>query len=214
MQVCSRIVSCSRNVEKRVTVVHHGRTFATVSPPGSVPTPTTLPSTPTKAKADAVLTLDGLEVVAKIHPYICYGFRIQESLVYISDVSHIPEDVWSLLERNKGEQPYPVLVLDCLRLSNHTSHFGVKDSVAAARRMGATRTYFTGFGHDVSHEEYETIFKVINREHNDVAYLNKNEKDGISLAGRGKPMWMRPAFDGLRVWISDEGNVVDEGCEA
>jgi phosphoribosyl 1,2-cyclic phosphodiesterase len=198
--------------EQRLLVVHHGRIFGTYPPSGSNPVSPTLPSTPTNPKEETILPLNGLEVTTKIHPYICYGFKIQDSLVYISDVSHIPEDIWTLLDREREDcQPYPILVLDCLRLLKHTSHFGIMESVTAARRMGAKRTYFTGFSHDVSHEEYETILKVINGEDEGVIDLTENERDGISLVDEGKPMWMRPAFDGLRVCVSRDGNVVDEG---
>lgn len=146
----------------------------------------------------------------KIHPYLCYGFKIQDSLVYISDVSHIPNDTWSLLERNQNGT-YPVLVLDCLRLVKHTSHFGVNEAVTNARRIGAKRTYCTGFGHEVSNEEYETIFKSLDGEGEISTDLTKLEKRGISLIEKGEKLWMRPAFDGLRVWISGDGSVIDEG---
>jgi len=208
---CIALYDCDLCIDSCL-LVHHGRIFGTISPPGSIPTPPTWPSTPTKTKADIDLTLDGLEVTTKIHPYTCYGFVIQDSIVYISDVSYIPEDVWKLLDRNRKSRPYPVLVLDCLRLENHTSHFGLKESVAAARRMGAKRTYFTGFCHDGSNDEYETIFKVVNGEESlNAKHLTEYERHGISIVDGGKPMWMRPAFDGLRVWVNGDGNVNDDG---
>lgn len=164
---------------------------------------------------DVDLPIETLEVTpqtSKIHPYICYGFKIQDRLIYISDVSHIPDDTWSLLKRDQNG-PYPVLVLDCLRLIKHTSHFGVNEAATNARRLGAKRTYCTGFGHEVSNEEYETIFKSLGSEAKIPAKLTELEKRGISLIDEGKSLWMRPAFDGLRVWISEDGMVTDEGYE-
>lgn len=208
---CSQLLTPDVNTY----TVHHGRIFGTLPPPGSAPTPTTLPSTPTKAKMDVALPIETMDVtskVPKIHPYICYGFKIQDRLVYISDVSHIPDDTWSLLERNQNGT-HPVLVLDCLRLLKHTSHFGINEAVTNARRLGAKRTYCTGFGHEVSNEEYETIFKALGGEAKIPTELTKFEKRGISLIDEGKSLWMRPAFDGLRVWISEDGTVIDEGYE-
>jgi len=91
----------------------------------------------------------------------------------MSDVSFIPEDVWSVLEEectlpdewrpagasalalsnrsaagqdeaNKMAGPKPkieAVLMDCLRIENHTSHFGLAQAVEAVRRMGAQRTY-------------------------------------------------------------------------
>lgn len=139
-------------------------------------------------------------------------------MLYISDVSHIPEETWNLLEQSQEQEgkPCPVLVLDCLRLLKHTSHFGVNECVTAARRfvqMGTKRTYCTGFGHEVSNEEYETIFQSLEGigKRVDSAKLSNHERRGIELVDEGLPLWIRPAFDGLRVWISADGDVKDEG---
>lgn len=98
----------------------------------------------------------------------------------------------------------------------HTSHFGVNEAVATARRfveMGIKRTYCTGFSHDVSNDEYETIFQSLENKSVNLgsAKLTKHERRGIDLVEEGLPLWMRPAFDGLRLWISAEGEVKDEG---
>jgi hypothetical protein len=103
-------------------------------------------------------------------PYYCLGFLFNCKIAYLSDVSFVPEEVWSLLEAectlpaewrpktagcaaldeslNKldvaTKQTKPViqaLVIDCLRIETFTSHFGLGEAVATARRMGALRTY-------------------------------------------------------------------------
>ena len=104
----------------------------------------------------------------KKEPYWCLGFMFNRSIAYISDVSHIPESTWALLEgselengeakidtvatdkppREVDEQasspiangslelhaqqlspsqrrsPPSLLLIDCLRVYPHTSHFG------------------------------------------------------------------------------------------
>ncbi|KAG8694577.1 hypothetical protein FRC09_009758, partial [Ceratobasidium sp. 395] len=35
---------------------------------------------------------------AKIKPYMCYGFIVGDFMVYISDVSYIPQDAWETIE--------------------------------------------------------------------------------------------------------------------
>lgn len=130
-------------------------------------------------------------------------------MIYLSDVSHIPEDIWAYLKRSDVDVP-PVFVLDCLRLQPHTSHLGIADSVEIARRMGAQRTYLTGFGHEVSHDEYVTITEQVGGKRKTKTQLTTMEKSGLALIAEGEPIWMRPAFDGLRVFVSDQGKVKDE----
>ncbi|KII93635.1 hypothetical protein PLICRDRAFT_35866 [Plicaturopsis crispa FD-325 SS-3] len=196
--------------------VHHGRIFSTVPPPAYVPTPNgTVPSTPVVTpNSTPARRSSPIEGAAKtpetIHPYICFGFKIRH-LVYISDVSHIPDDTWSLLEQPRPDEgPLPVFVLDCLRLHPHTSHLGFGDSVKTARRLAAQRTYLTGFGHEVSHDEYVRIGEAVGGADVESTSLTKVEAKGVSLIGEGQPLWLRPAHDGLRIFISEDGRVRDE----
>ncbi|KAM0792026.1 hypothetical protein ACM66B_006253 [Microbotryomycetes sp. NB124-2] len=113
-------------------------------------------------------------------PYFCLGYLFNRQIAYLSDVSLIPEDVWNVLDRelalpilnghgkvatngsanelnginstDRIRLRLPMLVIDCLRIETFTSHFGFGEAVAAARRMGAQRTYMVGFGHYVSHD--------------------------------------------------------------
>ncbi|KAF8649801.1 hypothetical protein AX16_005566 [Volvariella volvacea WC 439] len=194
--------------------VHHGRIFSVLPPPAYTPTPTTTsPSTPTKTgiplpppkpeecpdgKTGGLGKSDSNSEI--IHPYLCYGFKIENQLIYISDVSHIPEDVWPILTEPRRAA---MVVLDCLRLRPHTSHFGLQASIEAARRIGGVRTYLTGFDHAVSHEEYVTIGEIAGGDKRDVGKLTESERAGAELVGNGQEqeLWVRPAYDGLRVFI-------------
>lgn len=130
--------------------------------------------------------------------------------MYMSDVSHIPEDTWSLLEQNSG-RPLPVFVCDCLRLHAHASHMGLGEAIATSRRLGASRTYLVGFGHELSHDEYITIGEVAGGNcENRLDDMSIMERKGLDLIGDGKPLWIRPAHDGLRVLVSREGTARDE----
>jgi phosphoribosyl 1,2-cyclic phosphodiesterase len=57
-------------------------------------------------------------------PYMCFGFIFGGIMVYMSDVSFIPDEAWRTIEaRSKA---YDVFVVDCLKLELHISHFGIK----------------------------------------------------------------------------------------
>ncbi|KXN81123.1 hypothetical protein AN958_06077 [Leucoagaricus sp. SymC.cos] len=151
--------------------------------------------------------------VGVIHPLLCLGFKIQEQLAYISDVSHIPDHVWELLRSNRrgtSSGPLPALILDCLRLRPHPSHLGIADSIKIARRVGAIKTYLTGFSHDVAHEEYVTITEAVGGAVKGDKALSESERNGIVLVQGSQQLWVRPAFDGLRLFVSEDGNVHDE----
>ncbi|GAA5828644.1 hypothetical protein JCM11251_000885 [Rhodosporidiobolus azoricus] len=107
-------------------------------------------------------------------PYFCLGFLFARQILYLSDVSYIPQDVWTTLSQyltlpafpptssspprkdseekeEKGEKKkLKVLIIDCLRLEPFTSHFGLGQAVATARRCGAEKNYLIGFGHRTS----------------------------------------------------------------
>lgn len=74
------------------------------------------------------------------------GYRIG-SVAYLTDVSMIPEDSFPKLNG------LSVLILGALRRKPHPNHFTLDQAVEAARRIGATQTYFTHMGHHLEHEE-------------------------------------------------------------
>ena len=87
----------------------------------------------------------------------------------------------------------------------------LSEAVATARRYGAARTYLTGFGHEVSHDEYVQIGEAIERG-DPAASLNLSGSENVWIDAivEGKPIWVRPSYDGLRISVSDDGNVRDE----
>jgi phosphoribosyl 1,2-cyclic phosphate phosphodiesterase len=74
-----------------------------------------------------------------------FGFRFGR-FAYLTDCCAIPEASWPLLEG------LDVVVVDALRDRPHASHFSLDQAVAAARRIGAGRTFFTHMSHDLGHE--------------------------------------------------------------
>jgi phosphoribosyl 1,2-cyclic phosphate phosphodiesterase len=73
-----------------------------------------------------------------------FGLRFG-AFAYLTDCSRIPDESWPLLEG------VDCLVLDALRDAPHPTHFTLAEAVAAARRIGAARTYFTHMCHELSH---------------------------------------------------------------
>ncbi|MFZ1729290.1 MAG: MBL fold metallo-hydrolase [Bacteroidota bacterium] len=72
------------------------------------------------------------------------GYRIGDT-AYVTDTNHIPERSFALLEN------LDVLILDALRHEDHPTHFNLEEAIAAARRIGARRTYFTHIAHNILH---------------------------------------------------------------
>lgn len=108
----------------------------------------------------------------------------------------------------------PVLVLDCLRVMAHTSHMGIQEAVATVRRLNPRRTYLTGFGHEVSHDEFITVGKAAGQEGAiEMTNMSATERRGVKRIGKGKPVWIRPSHDGLRVFVSNDDSVRDETYE-
>ncbi len=150
-----------------------------------------------------------------LHPYLCHAFQIQDSVIYLSDVSWISEESWAVLNQPSKSDPshqYAVAIVDCLRPLPHTSHYGVREAVNVARRINAQRTYLTGFGHEVSHDEYVTVGEYVGGKA--VENPTIKERYCIDLIDEGRRIWLRPSHDGLRFEVSRSGIVRDNsyGC--
>ncbi|KAI0274895.1 beta-lactamase-like protein [Gloeopeniophorella convolvens] len=218
--------------------VQHGRLWAAAAPPAFSPTPVgTTPSTPTQVPSTPkgsstptpllappivpgpsprrpLASANDGEGVPELHPYLCHAFKIQDSVIYLSDVSWISEESWAVLSQpsiNDPSHQYAVAIVDCLRPIAHISHYGIREAVNVARKINAQRTYLTGFGHEVSHEEYVTIGEHVGGKVIDSP--TEKEKLCIGLVDEGKKVWLRPAHDGLRFVVSDDGRVEDNSYE-
>lgn len=74
-----------------------------------------------------------------------FGYRFGD-FAYVTDCNIIPETSFRLLE---GVE---ILILDALRYRPHSTHFSVEEALEAAARIGARRTIFTHFSHDIDHD--------------------------------------------------------------
>jgi phosphoribosyl 1,2-cyclic phosphate phosphodiesterase len=95
------------------------------------------------------MTLGGVEIVPVplFHGRLpVLGFRVG-SFAYLTDCNAIPDDSWPLLDGVR------TVILDALRHRPHSTHFSVSEALAASRRLGAERTYFTHICHDLGHAE-------------------------------------------------------------
>lgn len=62
----------------------------------------------------------------------------------------------------------------------------------------------------MSHASYEKIFGAVGGQgHRDG--LSVVEKEGIEMIEPGEPIWIQPAYDGLKVTVSESGVVKDHG---
>lgn len=75
------------------------------------------------------------------------GLRL-DNFAYLTDCHRIPE---AAFERLKN---LDVLILDCLRLSNHDTHLNFDQALRYSLRIGAKRTIFTHMSHDFDYESF------------------------------------------------------------
>lgn len=195
--------------------MHHGKLFAHAPTPGlglGLPTPASShPSTPKSKSLSPPHSDTGLVVSneEEVLPFYCLGFVILD-VVYISDVSYIPEATWQIIETTR-KRPYSLFILDCLRPLPHTSHFGLAQAVETARRLdtdGKLRTYLVGFCHDVTHAQWEEIGRCLKDASGRLD--DPVVTSAIELVPKGRPTWMMPAYDGLRLRIDEEGKVLED----
>jgi phosphoribosyl 1,2-cyclic phosphate phosphodiesterase len=78
----------------------------------------------------------------------CVGYRF-EDVAYLTDCSYIPP---TSLNRMKG---LAVLVLDCLRLKPHGTHFNLNQALETVEKLKPKRTYLTHLGHEFEYSEWK-----------------------------------------------------------
>jgi phosphoribosyl 1,2-cyclic phosphate phosphodiesterase len=81
-------------------------------------------------------------------PVTVYGYRIGP-LAYVTDAQSMPD---AAIDALRGAR---VLVINALFHRPHPSHLSVQEAIAAARRIGAERTYLTHLTHESSHAALE-----------------------------------------------------------
>jgi phosphoribosyl 1,2-cyclic phosphate phosphodiesterase len=96
---------------------------------------------------EAPFTAAGVQVtpIPVMHGKIrIYAYRIGD-LVYMTDVSAIPESSFDLL------QGVDVLLIDCLRETPHPTHVSVSESLALIERIGARRNVLIHMTHELEY---------------------------------------------------------------
>jgi len=124
-----------RNIETRFdyTLLPPGKTWET---PSLQPHPVEGPFSHRGVTVTPIPVLHG--------KYPIYGYRIGK-VAYLTDVSEIPESSMALLDG------LDILLLDCLREVPHHTHFGVEQSLAAAKRIGARQTVLIHMTHELEY---------------------------------------------------------------
>ncbi len=79
----------------------------------------------------------------------CVGYRFG-SVAYVTDCSFIPDES---LERLRGVS---LLILDCLRITPHNTHFNLEQALEAVEKIRAEKTFLTHLGHDFDYGTWET----------------------------------------------------------
>lgn len=99
------------------------------------------------------------------------GFRFG-SFAYVTDCSQIPESTFARMES------LSTLILDCVRLEPHRTHFHFDAALDVIKRLRPRRTYLTHLGHDFDHTTWQRRLKRL---------------------GLGPSVQVELAFDGLTI---------------
>lgn len=110
--------------------------------------PQAIPHAIRAGEAVRIGEVDVLPLEVNHGPVTVYGYRIG-NLGYVTDAKSLPAKTVEALRGVK------VMVLNALFPTSHPTHLSISEAVAAAREIGAERTYLTHLTHRVSHARLE-----------------------------------------------------------
>ena len=103
----------------------------------------------------------------------------KKSIAYLTDCNYISDESIELIHKNAGKLVH--LVIDGLRIKEHSTHFNFLQALEVAGKIGAEHVWFTHLTHNSSHDET-------------AAYMaeHRSEFPGLKTAKT-----LLPAYDGL-----------------
>lgn len=110
----------------------------------------------------------------------------QKSIAYLTDCNFISDESIRLIQKkcqleNGGRLLH--LVIDGLRIKEHSTHFNFLQALEAASKIGGEHIWFTHLTHNSSHEET-------------AAYLKEHR---VEFPGLASAKSILPAYDGLKI---------------
>ncbi|MCQ2592064.1 MAG: MBL fold metallo-hydrolase [Treponema sp.] len=133
-------------------------------------------------------TFDSLEItpIPMLHGHLeTVGWVLKEnekSIVYLTDCSFISDASIEKILENCGTIEH--LIIDGLRIKEHSTHFNYLQAMDAAEKIGGKKVWFTHLTHETGHQE---TIDYINQHILDFPKLMKNT---VSVL---------PAYDGLEI---------------
>lgn len=107
------------------------------------------------------------------------GTPEQKSIAYLTDCNFISEESVELIHKQAGRLVH--LVIDGLRIKEHSTHFNFLQALEVSAKIGGEHIWFTHLTHNSSHDET-------------AAYMEEHKADFPGLAS---VKTLLPAYDGL-----------------
>ena len=151
-------------------------------------------------------------------PFYSVGYIIDDSVVYISDISHMPPQSAYLLTQKNSERRFNMVIVDALHDKPHASHYSFRQSLEMVFELEPKSAVFTGFTHRIDHFKYqhcvdrcvERYVKSRTKRINDEEYLDFTYDKTVDIEdpsaedmqwprSLGDQMFVKLAWDGLRI---------------
>jgi len=116
------------------------------------------------ATEDTEIILEIVPIRALHYKLPILGYRIGD-LLYITDAKSIPDEEFSKMNGAS------LAFLNCIRYTEHISHFSLPQAIDIFRRIGAPRNYLTHLSHQIgTHKELSEYLSTIEDIHVEAGY--------------------------------------------
>lgn len=155
-------------------------------------------------------------------PYIALAFLVEDKILWMTDVSAIPEKTWNVLhygldpdhtdsETKRSQRRLPVAFIDLSDIDPRGAHLSVRTFLEVVEKLDAKRSYAIGINHTLCHGEIEALGEEVEgtrEEGKEDAFLIRVLRDGKKVGDapawsrlKQRKLWIRPCHDGMAVRI-------------
>lgn len=155
-------------------------------------------------------------------PYMTLAFLIEDKILWMTDVSTIPQKTWDVLHygldaagslnsETKQRRRLPLAFIDLSEIYPLRAHLSLRTFLEVVDRLNAHRSYAIGMNHTLCHGEIEALgeeIEGVREDGREDVFLQQVLEHGEEIGEapvwerlKQRKAWFRPCYDGMAIQV-------------